>query len=286
MAALVYGFVHAATNGWRETETVVAFAAGVVLLAAFVLVELRASSPITPLRLFADRSRSASYVARLLLVAGMMGMFFFLTQFLQNVLGYSPLKAGLAFLPLTVMVFSSSQFSARVLTARFGTRTLVVAGISVSTLALLWLSTLSASSGYLALLGPLLLFGLGNGTAFVPLTAAALSGVGPADAGAASGLVNVMQQVGGSLGLAVLVTVFGAGSRSAAHDALPGATAAERAQHAFVAGADRAVLAAAVFLAVTVIVAATTLRGGSPRRPAEAEVDEAIETSSLAEAMA
>ena len=122
----------------------------------------------------------------------------------------------------------------------------------------------------------------------MPLTAASLSGVGPADAGAASGLVNVMQQVGGSLGLAVLVTVFGSGSRAALHDALPGASAAERAQHAFVVGADRAVLAAAIFLAATVIIAATTLRGGNPRRPAEPEsdLDEAIDASSLAEAMA
>jgi predicted MFS family arabinose efflux permease len=258
------------------------------LLAAFVGIELRAEAPITPLRLFADRSRAASYAARLLLVAGMMGMFFFLTQFLQGVLGYSPLKTGLAFLPLTVMVFASSQLSARVLTERFSQRTLVVAGITVSTGALLWLSTLSADSSYLALLGPLVLFGLGNGTAFVPLTAAALSGVAPADAGAASGLVNVMQQVGGSLGLAVLVTVFGAGSRSAANDSLPGATAIERAQHAFVVGADRAILVAAVFLAVTVIVAATTLSGKTPRRStaSELEVEEAVDAGSLAEAMA
>ena len=133
-----------------------------------------------------------------------------------------------------------------------------------------------------------MLFGIGNGTAFVPLTAASLSGVEQADAGAASGLVNVMQQVGGSLGLAVLVTVFGAGSRAALHDALPGASAAERAQHAFVAGADRAILAAAIFLAVTVVIAATQLRGGNPRRAteAESELDEAIDAGSLAEAMA
>jgi EmrB/QacA subfamily drug resistance transporter len=97
MAALVYGFVHAATDGWADTTTIAAFAVGVVLLVAFVLTELRASSPITPLRLFADRNRSTSYLARLLLVAGMLGMFFFLTQFLQNVLGYSPLKTGVAF---------------------------------------------------------------------------------------------------------------------------------------------------------------------------------------------
>jgi MFS family permease len=269
MASLVYGFVHAATDGWRSAETIGAFALGVVLLSSFVLIELRAESPITPLRLFADRSRASSYVARLLLVAGMMGMFFFLTQFLQTVLGYSPLKSGLAFLPLTAMVFTSSQLSARVLTERFSQRTLVVAGITVSTMALLWLSRLDASSGYLSLLGPLVLFGIGNGTAFVPLTAASLSGVAPADAGAASGLVNVMQQVGGSLGLAVLVTVFGSGSRAALHDGLAGATPAELAQHAFVVGADHAILAAAIFLAVTVLVAATTLSGRNPRRTDE-----------------
>jgi EmrB/QacA subfamily drug resistance transporter len=274
MGALVYGFVHAATAGWHGTETLVAFGLGVVLLAAFVFIELRASSPITPLRLFADRSRSASYLARLLLVAGMMGMFFFLTQFLQGVLGYSPLKTGLAFLPLTVMVFTASQVSARVLTTRYSTRTLVVGGITVSTFALLWISQLGADSSYYSLLGPLVLFGLGNGTAFVPLTAASLSGVEPADAGAASGLVNVMQQVGGSLGLAVLVTVYGAGSRSAARDLLPGSSAAERAQHAFVVGADRSFLAAAIFLAVTVVIAASTLSKVTPPRLGQAQADE------------
>jgi hypothetical protein len=138
---------------------------------------------------------------------------------------------------------------------------------------LLWLSQLHADSSYLSLLGPLVLFGLGNGTAFVPLTAAALSGVEPADAGAASGLVNVMQQVGGSLGLAVLVTVFGTGSRAALRNPLPNATPAEIAQHAFVVGADRAILTAAIFLAVTVLVAATTLSSKSPRRRMEAAAE-------------
>ena len=111
MAALVYGFVHAATDGWSDPRTIGSFAVGVVLLAAFVLTELRAESPITPLRLFADRNRSTSYVARLLLVAGMMGMFFFLTQFLRGVLGYSDLKTGFAFVPLTAIVFAASQLS-------------------------------------------------------------------------------------------------------------------------------------------------------------------------------
>ena len=106
MTALVYGFVHAATAGWSAGETVGSFAIGLVLLSAFVLTELRAEAPITPLRLFADRNRSSSYVARLLLVAGMMGMFFFLTQFLRGVLGYSDLVTGFAFVPLTAIVFT------------------------------------------------------------------------------------------------------------------------------------------------------------------------------------
>jgi MFS family permease len=133
MVALVYGFVHAATNGWGNTGTIASFTVGVVLLVGFVLTELRAPSPITPLRLFADRNRSTSYLARLLLVAGMLGMFFFLTQFLQNLLGYSPLKTGFAFLPLTAMLFAASTLSARVLVERVANRALIAGGITLST---------------------------------------------------------------------------------------------------------------------------------------------------------
>ena len=131
--------------------TVGAFAVGAVLLATFVLLERRAAEPITPLRLFADRSRSASYVARLFLTAGMFGMFFFLTQFLQEVLHYSPIKSGLAFLPFTVALFAMSQLSARVLVQRFGAKPVMVFGFSVSTLGILLLTQLSASSSYLVI---------------------------------------------------------------------------------------------------------------------------------------
>ncbi|GGL87787.1 MFS transporter [Nakamurella endophytica] len=262
MTGLVYGFVRAAERSWTDPLTLVAFGAGAVLLAAFVLIERRSSSPITPLRLFADRDRATSYVARLLLVAGMMGMFFFLTQFLQEILGYSAVVTGLAFLPLTVTLFGSSQLSARVLVGRFATRTLIAGGLAVSTVGLAWLTRLDAGSGYLDLLLPLLLFGLGNGVAFVPLTAASLSGVAPEDSGAASGLVNVMQQVGGALGLAVLVTVFGSASRSAAASAT--GTAADRARAAFVAGSERGFTVAAIFLAATVLLVLVALRR-SPR---------------------
>ena len=124
MAALVYGFVRAASDGWGDGGTIAAFVAGLGLLTAFVLVELRVATPITPMRLFAGRDRSFSYVARLALVGGMFGMFFFLTQFEQNVLHYSALESGFAFLPLTAALFIASQLSARVLMAKVGSKPL------------------------------------------------------------------------------------------------------------------------------------------------------------------
>ena len=267
MTALVYGFVHAATNGWSTVETIGSFALGVVLLAAFVVTELRAEEPITPLRLFASRNRSSSYVARLLLVAGMMGMFFFLTQFLRGVLGYSDLRTGFAFLPLTAMVFGASQLSARFLVDRLGDQRMMIIGITFSTLGMLWLTQLSETSSYLDLVGPLMVFGLGNGLAFVPLTTAALDGVAPADAGAASGLVNVMQQVGGSLGLAVLVTVFGTAAQEAQADVNPGLSPAAAARHVFVVAADRSFWTATLFLAATWVLVAFAIRTRKPVVP-------------------
>jgi len=276
--AVVYGFVRAASDGWSDPFTIGAFLLGATLISLFVAIELRAASPITPLGLFAHRTRSVSLLARVLLVAGMMGMFFYLTQFLQEILGYSPLTAGLAFLPLTVMLFTMSRISAALM-GRVDGRFLMVGGLLLSTAALLVLSRLGADSGYLAVLVPLLLFGTGNGLAFVPLTAASLTEVAPAQAGAASGLVNVAQQVGGSLGLAILVTV---GSTAAANAAPVGSTAAQVAQHAFVAGADRAFLAGALFIAATVVLLAVTLPGR--RRDAqEALVDDEVMVPVLAD---
>ncbi len=255
VTSLAYGFVRAATTGWGDMLTMGAFGAGIVLLAAFVLLERRAPEPITPLQLFADRSRSASYVARLFLTAGMFGMFFFLTQFLQDVLHYSPIKTGLAFLPFTVALFSMSQLSARGLVRRFGAKPVMVIGFSVSTIGVLLMTQLAASSSYISLLAPLLLFGAGNGLAFVPLTSTSLSGVRQEDAGAASGLVNVMQQLGGALGLAVLVSVFGTAARGAA------AQSAVATQRAFVIGADHAFIAATIFVGATVAVLMVAIRG-------------------------
>jgi EmrB/QacA subfamily drug resistance transporter len=261
MSALVYGFVTAASDGWADLRTIGSFAAGSALLAAFVFTELRAEAPITPLRLFADRNRSASYVARLLLVAGMMGMFFFLTQFLRGVLGYSDLLTGFAFLPLTVVVFTASQLSARVLVERIGAHRLMIIGVTLSTSGMLWLTQLGEHSGYASLVAPLMIFGTGNGLAFVPLTTAALEGVDARDAGAASGLVNVMQQVGGALGLAVLVTVFGTASKSAEADLPAGLSPAEATRHVFVTAADKSFWAATIFLLGTLVLVGFAMRG-------------------------
>lgn len=255
VTSLVYGFVRAASSGWGDPLTIGAFVLGVGLLGVFVGVERRASEPITPLRLFADRSRNASYVARLFLVAGMFGMFFFMTQFLQDVLGYGPLKTGLAFLPFSVALFAMSQLSARRLIERFGSKPLMVTGFSLSTLAMLLMTQLSASSSYLNVLLPVVLFGIGNGMAFVSLTSASLAGVRQEDAGAASGLVNVMQQTGGALGLAVLVSVFGSAGRVVA------GRSATAARAAFVIGADHAFIASTLFVGATVLILAVAIRG-------------------------
>jgi EmrB/QacA subfamily drug resistance transporter len=209
MAALVYAFIEAVSDGWGGATTLGSLAAAAVLLGAFVFNEMRARQPITPLRLFASASRSGSLLARLLLVAGMFGMFFFLTQFVQEVLGFSPLRAAAAFLPMTVALFAVSRFAPQ-LVARFPAKALMVAGMLPVIAGMAWLSQVSPATSYAGgLLGPMLLLGTGMGVVFVPLTSASLAGVAPADSGAAASLVNVMQQVGGSIGLAALVSVFG-----------------------------------------------------------------------------
>ena len=216
MAALVYGFIRDAQEGWRDAGTVGSFAAAVILLATFFLIERRTRQPITPLHMFGNRNRAGSYAVMLALAAALFGMFFFLTLFVQNVLGYSPLRAGFAFLPVTAALIFTAQFASRTL-PRFGPKPLMTTGAVLAVVGLAWVSQISATSGYLdGILGPMLIFGLGMGLLFVPLTIVAVSGVDRHESGAASSLLNVMQQVGGSLGLSILVTVFGTASRNEA----------------------------------------------------------------------
>jgi MFS family permease len=215
MTAVVYGFVRAASDGWGDAITLVSFASGLALLAGFVVTERRAVQPITPLRLFASRERSAAYAARMLVVGGMFSMFFFLSQYLQGVRGYTPLATGLAFLPMTLVMFSMVQFVPR-LVARYGNAQLLMAGVSLAAIGMTWLSRIDATTPFLpGIAVPLVMMGLGMGGALAPLTAAGIAGVDPHDAGAASGLVNASHQLGGSLGLSVLVTVFASGGGEA-----------------------------------------------------------------------
>jgi EmrB/QacA subfamily drug resistance transporter len=268
VASLVYAFIRAASAGWSDSLTLGALATAGIALALFLFIETRARQPVTPLRLFADRSRSGSYLARLFLVAGMFGMFFFLTQFLQDILGFSPLRAGMAFLPMTVVVFAVSRLSARLL-GRFAPGPLSVAGTLPVLAGMAWLSRISPGTGYLpGVLGPMLLFGFGIGIAFVPLTTAALAGVRPEDAGAASGMVNVTQQVGGALGLAILVTVFGTAYRAAqARHLGAGVSRLARAHGALVSGMAHAFAVSTIFdvCAVLVILAGLTRPRSAPR---------------------
>ncbi len=216
MAALVYAFVRAAAAGWSDTLTLASLGVAAAGLTAFVVTERRAAQPVTPLRLFADAQRSASYVARLLLVAGMFGMFFFVSQFLQEVLRFSPIRAGVAFLPMTLLVFGVSRVASRLL-GQVAPVPMMLTGMVPVIAGMAWLSRLTVQTSYLpGVLVPLVLLGAGMGVVFVPLTTMGLAGVRPEDSGAASSMVNVSQQVGGALGLAALVTVFGTVSRHAA----------------------------------------------------------------------
>jgi EmrB/QacA subfamily drug resistance transporter len=270
MAALVYAFIRASEAGWSDRLTLAALAVAAAGLASFAVIERRARQPVTPLRLFADVQRSASYVARLLLVAGMFGMFFFISQFLQEVAGFSPIRAGVAFLPMTVLVFAVSRAASRLLT-RFPPVPLMVAGTLGVIAGMAWLSRLTAGTGYLpGVLGPMMLFGAGLGLAFVPLTTVSLTGVRPEDAGAAASMVNVTQQVGGALGLAVLVTVFGTASRDAASAARAGAASAREVMtHGIASAFSVATGFDACALAAMLVAGAAAWR--SARRAAAAE---------------
>jgi predicted MFS family arabinose efflux permease len=208
MGALVYGIVRAADIGWSDTPTRLTLAAAAVLITAFIAHEARAAQPILPLRLFANRQRSGAYAARLLFLGGMVGFWFFTTQYLQGVLGYRPLTAGLAFLPATVPNLVSALLVPR-LTRRLGQARLALSGLSLGVLGMTWLGQATADSAYwTAVALPMLLIGVAQGLVLAPLTAAAVADVDAKDAGAASGMVNVVHQLGGTLGLAVLVVVF------------------------------------------------------------------------------
>ncbi len=208
MFCIVYGFSNAASHGWHAPATWGFLAAGAALLTAFAYIETRARQPLLPLRIVADRNRAASYLSILVTGAGMFGIFLFLTYYLQQTLGFSPVMAGVAFLPMVGAIIVSANLANIVLLPRIGPRWLVAPGMLAAAAGLAWLTRIGVHSSYTAdVLPPLLLAATGLGFVMSPSMNTGTTGVAPDDAGAASAMVNTGQQVGGSIGTSLLNTM-------------------------------------------------------------------------------
>ncbi len=205
LATLVYGLIHASTTSWTNSTTLGFLVTGVILLTAFVFTELKIKEPLINFAILQDRDRGGAVAMILFVTAGMFGVFFFLTQFMQEVMGYSPTKAGIAFLPMTLGIMASAQLASR-LVHKVGPKPFLMLGSLMIAGAMYWLSFLTPSSGYLDTLFPLLSLAIGAGMSFVSIFPLATHNVPQHQAGMASALVNVGQQVGGTIGLTVLVT--------------------------------------------------------------------------------
>ena len=205
--ALVFTLIEASNWGWGSGKTIAGFSVSAVLIAAFVLIERRHKDPLVPMRIFSDRSLAASDATFLLVAAGLFGMFFFCTLYLQQVLGYTALKTGVAYLPLSLTILGASALASR-LVDRFTPKPVLITGLAIGTGGFIFLTQLSGHNDYLNhVLPAMVILGLGFGMSFVPATIAATSGVAREDSGLASGLLNATQEIGGSLGLAILSTV-------------------------------------------------------------------------------
>jgi len=276
IAALVYGLASAAPSGsgggshWGDPEVIAALASAAALLAAFAAIEARGRNPLLPLGLLADRSRTGANLVMLCTGAGVFGMFFFLTLFLQVVWGYSALKAGLAYLPMTAAIGVTSGLAAQLI-PRAGARLVVAAGTVVFGGGLYWLSRLGVHGSYLhTILGPTLVVGAGLGLLFVPLTVVAMANVTDTESGVAASLRNTSQQAGGSIGLAVLGTIaFTAAARAMTaarpgHAALPARPSHEALtgiyRHALATGFAHGFLVAAGMMLLALIITIAMIR--------------------------
>ncbi|MEY4765580.1 MAG: hypothetical protein RI907_2253 [Pseudomonadota bacterium] len=254
MVSLVFGLVESAEAGWHSPLSFAPLVLGVVMLAAFFRHEARTPQPLLPLRLFDSRVRSGAYAARLLFLAGVIGFWFYLTQYLQGVLGMRPLQAGMAFLPATVVQLAAAMAVAP-LSRRWGHERVLAAGVALTAAGMAWLAQVGPETHYLAGVAlPMAVLGIGQGLALSPLTIAGVSGVAAQDAGAASGLVNASHQLGGSLGLALLVVVYAA---SAGHPGGPAADLAHRVATCLGVSAGLLILAWVVVMTCVVPSAAT-----------------------------
>jgi EmrB/QacA subfamily drug resistance transporter len=247
LSVLVYALVDATDVGWGSTQTIVLLAVAVALIAAFVAIERRSDAPLVPFGIFRLRTLTGANVVGVLTGASLFSMFFFISLYMQQVLGYSAIKAGLSYLPLALTIILAAAVASQLVT-RVGFKPVLATGMLFIAAGLVWFSQVSVGGGFASdILGPSLLAAAGLGLAFVPQTIAAVSGVAAREAGLASGLINTSQQVGGALGLAVLATVANSrtddvvASAGGGPSALPNALT-EGFQSAFLAGAGIAVL--------------------------------------------
>jgi EmrB/QacA subfamily drug resistance transporter len=270
--ALVYGFAHAQTHGWGSLTTVVFLVAGVLVLAAFVAIQMRSRHPLLPLRIVLERNRAGSFLALGALGAGMFGVFLFLTYYLQQSLGYSPLKTGIAFLPLTGALVVTAGLSTRMV-PRTGPRPVVAAGMLLSAAGLVLLAQLGVHASYATQVLPgLTIMGAGIGLVFPPATDLATLGVDAGDAGVASALVNTTTQVGGSLGTALLNTLAATAASSFVAGKQPTTTVLA---HAAVHGYTTAFWWAAGIFAVGALFTVLLLRGRA--RPVQAGIEPEVQ---------
>jgi len=259
--SLVYGFANAESHDWDSPLTWGFLLAGVVLVAAFAFWQTRAEHPLLPLRVLLDRNRGASFVALAVVGAGMFGIFLFLTYYLQQVLAFSPVQTGVAFMPMVLGLMISSTVAAAVLLPRIGPKPIVPVGMGISVAALVLLTTLGADSSYLPdVVVPLFIMGLGMGSVMAPAMNLAIAGVDASDAGVASAAVNTLQQVGGSIGTALLTTMFSSAVTGyvADHDPTDPATMLGASLH----GYETAYWWSAGFFAVGLVVSLVLYRRG------------------------
>jgi EmrB/QacA subfamily drug resistance transporter len=260
--ALVYGFSNAESHGWGSPLTIAALAAAAALLVTFIAVERRVERPLLPLRVVADRARGGGFLALTVVGAGMFGVFLFLTYYMQQTLGFSPLVSGLAFLPMMAMIMPAGAIGQTRLLPRFGPRPLVAVGMLLSAAAMVMFTGVTVHSSYgTDVLPGLLVIGVGLGLIFAPAMDTATRGVAGPEAGVASALVNTGQQVGGSIGTALLSTLAAgaAGAYASTHRAVAD-VAAQAAVHGYTAAFT---WAAAVF-AVGAVMAWLLLPSGAP----------------------
>lgn len=266
LSLLVYALVDANQAGWGSTQTIALLGLSVALLAAFVAIELRTTSPLVPFSIFRLRTITGANVTALLIGASLFSMFFFISLYMQQVLGYEPLKAGFAYLPLALAIIVSAGVASQLVT-RVGFKPVLIAGLAFVAAGLVWFSQVSVGGGFVSdVLGPSLLAAIGLGLAFVPVTIAAVSGVAEHESGLASGLINTTQQVGGALGLAVLATL----ANSRTDDVLASAGGnPEELPNALTEGFQTAFIGGAGLAVIGIVAASVLIRSGDSRRHAE-----------------